>query len=121
MKYKVNDLEERELDAVVAYLEGILQGMPNESKARIWVATEITYSDGYSVAIPENWRPSGRWAQGGPIIERERIGLDGHPDSDPAKPWKAWLGSVYAYGPTSLVAAMRAYCLSGFGEEVQIP
>jgi hypothetical protein len=60
--------------------------------------------------------PTSRWDQGGPIIERERISI-----KQDAR------GGCYAYfdhsnptaaGPTALVAAMRVYVKSKFGEEV---
>ena len=57
------------------------------------------------------------WAQGGPIIERERIELEwSGPD---------WLAQIKAdnewYGPTPLIAAMRAFVASKLGDEVEIP
>lgn len=72
----------------------------------------------YSIAV-ESWKPSTDWAHGGPIMERERIGLafkDGH--------WGAKLGAEswdiadQRFGPTPLIAAMRAYVASTYGEEV---
>lgn len=70
-----------------------------------------------------DWSPSIQWSDGGPIIERERILLDPNPDSDPLCPWLARVVSsgVYHYGPTPLVAAMRAYVASKFGKEVELP
>ena len=61
------------------------------------------------------------WNQGGPIIEREKIGvfmLDGV--------WSArcqYKGAivVYAEGPTPLIAAMRCYVASKLGDEVDVP
>ena len=59
------------------------------------------------------------WAQGGPIIERERIGV-----------WTAngitWHGRDFVLlavsdGQTPLVAAMRAYVSSELGDTVDIP
>ena len=62
--------------------------------------------------------PSANWATGGPIIEREEISLL-------PGPWSAQvfdetgLISWEGRGPTPLVAAMRAYVASKFGDEVQ--
>jgi hypothetical protein len=68
--------------------------------------------------------PSTSWEHGGPIIERERIGVE---------PWgtdKTWLAQTYneagrilqrQYGPTPLIAAMRCYVASKLGDEVEIP
>ena len=76
------------------------------------------------------------WAQGGPIIEREKIGVwwathyvddDGveygnHWYAEPActddnadKPYRV------AVGPTPLIAAMRCYVSSKLGDEVELP
>jgi hypothetical protein len=69
------------------------------------------------------YRPSINWSQGGPIIERERITLDGTailnqwmavfyvPDEEP---WEM-------RGPTPLIAAMRCYVASKLGDEVEVP
>ena len=71
----------------------------------------------------DGWNPSTNWAQGGPIIERERITLDGTailnqwmavfhvPDEEP---WEM-------RGPTPLIAAMRCFVASKLGDEVEVP
>lgn len=61
------------------------------------------------------------WSQGGPIIEREKIGTL----------WEArnvWSASTkwddpakVFYGKTKLIAAMRCYVASKLGDEVEIP
>jgi hypothetical protein len=67
------------------------------------------------------------WAQGGPIIERERMDIecwDFH-----SMPWKASMwwddesssGDIQMYGTTPLIAAMRCYVASKLGDEVEIP
>jgi hypothetical protein len=73
------------------------------------------------------YSPSTDWAQGGQIIESERICIDagdGHFEGN--KTWEAHLAinaPVRAVdeitGPTPLIAAMRAYVASKFGDEVQ--
>jgi hypothetical protein len=69
--------------------------------------------------VPFDYYPSTDWAQGGPIIERERITIEwtGDPDS--------WCACIMAdqevYGPTPLIAAMRVYVASKLGDEVEIP
>ncbi|MBU9386624.1 phage protein NinX family protein [Burkholderia multivorans] len=91
------------------------------------------------------WRPSNTWSVAGPIIERERINIvdraaylasQGRPKEAGEGKFAALIGSpeqlVQSYfseytglefeacqlGPTPLVAAMRAYVASKFGEEV---
>lgn len=70
--------------------------------------------------------PSSAWMDAGPIIEREHITLDWNvfnkadPNYDPT-PWMGLIdGGTIFYGATPLVAAMRAYVASKFGEEVPI-
>ena len=88
------------------------------------------------------WRsefaPSIRWAQAGPIIEREGISLKY--EADPHQKWTAtWCKIEYKVvrhhtkivkGPkvemsasfgTPLIAAMRCYVASKLGNEVEIP
>ena len=66
----------------------------------------------------EATRYSTDWAQGGPIIEREKIQiLPRHDDWVAVRfgPGKALTG------PTPLIAAMRCYVASKLGDEVAIP
>lgn len=69
------------------------------------------------------WCPSNDWAQGGPIIEREKIGIITDPNDA-----NVWIGSVYEpdwrfnrTGPTPLIAAMRCYVASKLGDDIDIP
>lgn len=70
-----------------------------------------------------DWKPSTNWAQGGPIIERERIDID----TTSSQLWRAVNETTFQtdkphyYGPTPLIAAMRCYVASKLGDEVQIP
>ena len=68
------------------------------------------------------------WEQGGPIIEREGIGIELWGE----KNWFATrvkdLGpavkdiTIYeTFGPTPLIAAMRCYVASVLGDEVEVP
>lgn len=61
-----------------------------------------------------DWRPSELWSQGGPILEREGIGLfyDGNG-------WHAESNAGTYDGPSLLVAAMRSYVASEFGDDVE--
>lgn len=72
------------------------------------------------VAVPKY---SSDWAQGGPIIEREKIDLSwdvelAHKDGR----WRAELDVMYeSKGQTPLIAAMRCYVASKLGDEVEVP
>jgi hypothetical protein len=70
------------------------------------------------------YRPSCDWSQGGPIIEREEMRL--RPDCHDTNKWgaaKYWPDgrSEWWFGNTILVAAMRCYVASKFGDEIEIP
>ena len=71
--------------------------------------------------------PSTLWAQGGPIIEREGISIR-YSEKDARGAWYAVLGpnrflspDHEGSGPTILIAAMRCYVASRFGDEVDVP
>ena len=82
--------------------------------------------DGKDRALSKSWAqaftPSTNWAHAGPIIEREKIGLnfdDGvwsayHPRIRPKSRW-------WRNGTTPLSAAMRAFVASKLGNDVDIP
>ena len=77
-------------------------------------------------ALTMSYHPSTDWAQGGPIIERERVDINAtlNQGSD-FDEWRAVKGVGAAmrtrYGPTPLIAAMRCYVASKLGDEVEIP
>jgi hypothetical protein len=107
---KTSELEGALLDYWVARAEGL----------------DAELSDGVCF-IPRTgviFRASTNWAQGGPIIERERIEINPRSDRgywewcavpllNDAEWWER-----FQYGITPLVAAMRAYVASKFGDEV---
>jgi hypothetical protein len=65
----------------------------------------------------ENFEPSCNWAQGGAIIERERIELV------PDEIWNAYKQDQHIpnTGMTPLIAAMRCYVASKLGDQVEVP
>ena len=71
---------------------------------------------------------STEWDHGGEIIEREEIGTKRNAPCSKGREWEAspsitarGAGGKYGYGPTLLIAAMRCYVASKFGDEVDIP
>lgn len=108
MKVKTSELTGLALDWAVAKCEE--KGLPG----------------GYRTGMVErgNFTPSTNWAQGGPLIEREKISVE-------LKPHGYWMASYqYNYadekrfltlGDTPLIAAMRCFCASHIGDEVEIP
>ena len=83
-----------------------------------WAVAKCEYQpvcDGFDDNCPEY---SSNWAEGGPIIEREKTAIKengyGH--------WFAKVGAgKWMRGPTPLIAAMRCYVASKLGSEVEIP
>lgn len=63
------------------------------------------------------FHPDTDWSQGGPIIERNGIGL--MPSGNAY--YERDGGTYYSYGPTPLIAAMRCFVASKLGEEVEVP
>jgi len=73
------------------------------------------------------WEPTTNWAQAGPIIERERIGVDClYAVITPSNQAGSWYAKDQndghmQTGPTPLIAAMRCYVASKLGDDVDIP
>lgn len=110
MKYKTAELEGALLDAAVAKALG--KSYITIGRNGCWAGATHQDQDGGFFA------PSSRWDQGGPIIERESLELLGITKER----WQATnLDDDCEYGPTLLIAAMRAYVRSKFGEEVELP
>lgn len=99
---KVNQLEGVALDWAVTKAEGF----DSEVDGPVWGM----------------WKWATDWGQGGPIIERERISVA----TDDVEPWCGFIEDgetnvLFFSGPTPLVAAMRCYVASHFGDEIEVP
>ena len=114
MKVKTGDLTGAALDWVVAKCEGknsIAACYYGDDDMPLWL----------DEAPNPTWEPSTNWAQGGPIIERERIDLD-----ICGNDWRAVSEMTLQsdtpryYGPTPLIAAMRCYVASKLGDEIDV-
>jgi len=118
MKLKTQDLTGEALDWAVARCD-------NEDWSDEACIVNVTMFDKYTGTICNY---SADWAQGGPIIEREEIGIVRNAPCSKGREWEArpsitakGAGGKWGYGPTPLVAAMRAYVASNLGDEVEIP
>lgn len=109
------ELSGAELDAAVA----LALGLPLREPGTVWAHLEGARSLPGSQGDPEPWRPSTNWSVGGPLIERHRISLRNQCDmSDPLGYWVATAERWHptnpladppeCFGPTPLIAAMRA-------------
>jgi hypothetical protein len=108
---KTNELTGAALDWAVTKCEGFDPETLNTK-------TGVVYSLRYGV-----YTPSTDWAQGGPIIEREKIAVVYRAGGY----WLAYTHENHqgrqadADGPTPLIAACRCYVASKLGDEVEIP
>ena len=139
---KTSELTGTALNWAVAKAKGVALLDPYNNEWELcWTLLADNSGDYYA--------PSTNWAQGGPIIERERIELcsysnDGvdtafrhmgdergnyshHEEYVVSVPevvtWTAWVkyGSYKMDGPTPLIAAMRCYVASKLGDNVELP
>lgn len=101
-----------------------------------WAVAKCEGIDTFPYALPGGfalYSPSTAWKDGGPLIEREGLGVTQH-NNIPDRPDNRWqcvkyqggmlLGNakpLCAFGPTPLIAAMRCYVASKLGDEVEIP
>lgn len=103
----------------------------NETYEDYRVIDDSLYAFFCGAWLDNSYSPSTDWAQGGPIIEREKISLDspnkerGITTIDGCPSWFTKLTTegpfIYASGPTPLIAAMRCYVASKLGPKVDIP
>lgn len=116
---KTSELTGAALDWAVAKCEGLLAF----GHKRISEDCVIKLSTGEF----ETFTPSTNWAQGGPIIEREKIDVTFVDNGEIV--WGAASRTelphrprhIFTQGLTPLIAAMRCYVASKLGDEVEIP
>lgn len=113
MRHAVAGLEGALLDAAVAKALGI----PFRLNGPCFANPEADPSEPQDLMC--TFEPSSYWEHGGQIIDRARITIAEHEDG-------GWVGIIRGVhedvkGPTHLVAAMRAFVASKFGEEVELP
>ena len=128
MLTKTNELTGAALDWAVALAQGATN-LKHDTVASWWFVLEgkdRTLSKGWSAS--QSYNPSTNWAQGGVLIEREKItigyeryGAQGGETWDAVK--KAFDDTVLwlEYAPTPLIAAMRCLVASRLGDDVEIP
>ena len=128
MKIKTSKLTGAALDWAVAKCEGrvVLQilGGGLLVNGRTEAGEELDPDLGFNFM----WHPSTDWAQGGVILEREKItvgyeryGAQGGETWDAVKKALDDTALWLEYGPTPLIAAMRVFVASRLGNEVDVP
>lgn len=113
-KHRVGELSGALLDAAVAKAAGLeFATEDHPTDPPLPFACWVRAGDDW-----EMFRPSVEWEDGGQIIEREKISI--------SPSYSEWCASILlcdagdVYGPTPLIAAMRAFVASKFGEEIEL-
>jgi hypothetical protein len=121
---KVSELTGAQLDYWVAKAEGlnavIERKFPQRFAFNVGTAPECCWVHGWKIAGEQLFAPSEDWAQGGPIIERKKIDIIFGENAWYVPQWcHGDVDGLIASGPTPLIAAMRAYVFSKFGDDVE--
>lgn len=133
MKIKTSELIGPALDWAVAKCEGV----------EVQYCPSYCYTDIDEDGLRNAYEPSTSWKDGGPIIEREGVGVYRECKANISAGfvwsyvagviWEAIIGVYYVgahegsqqgvriVGPTPLIAAMRCYVASKLGDEIEIP
>ena len=83
-----------------------------------WAVAKCERHDMNYFQVVDAYQPSTDWAQGGAIIEREKIAIK-------ENGYGYWFAkaeeSKWVRGTTPLIAAMRCYVASKLGDEIDLP
>jgi len=117
MKMKTNELTGRALNWAVGICEGY--------KPETFCPHDKHFRDEDNVW----YSPSDDWSPGGPIIERELICIERCIRACEYHGWRALKDYSFeasvpeetTWGETPLIAAMRCYVMSQYGDEIEIP
>ena len=119
MKVKTADLIGPTLDWAVAKCESVNVEYINDGITRCLLRVS---------PFTGMYRPSVDWAVGGPLIEREELGLKRNAPCSQGREWVAspsitakGAGGKWGYGPTPLIAGMRGLVAARLGDEVDVP
>ena len=117
-KVKTGELTGLALDWAVAkcagYVEQGVYGTPEFRDSGVY----LRYCD---AVLNSCYSPTTGWAQGGPILDRERITIRQWTDMPIIHAYMPHDGAPWGAGPTPLIAAMRCYVASKLGREVEVP
>lgn len=135
MIIKTSELEGLSLDYAVAVAEGhqdIRLHQDMSGKFQVLCRRRDVDANGsplYLLDFDTVWSPSTLWSQGGEIIQKQHISLLNDEPPDRGVMWIAdiggWmcddfqLGETQETGPTHLIAAMRCYVASKFGDQIE--
>ena len=123
MKIKVSKATPLQLNWLVAKAEDAL--MPVGNVMLIGTQLFITVGDNWAAYGKVEYCPSEDWAQGGPIIEREKITVGPTNEFNLREGCDVFTATMECpliqFGPTPLIAAMRCYVAYKLGDEIEIP
>ena len=114
---KVVEATELQLDWLVAYAQGRTPTLNMNSHGRVWHGWWLATGGEYE-RMPNY---SNDWAHGGPILGRERITIRQWTGMPIIHAYMPHDGAPWGAGPTPLIAAMRCFCCSRLGREVEVP
>ena len=120
MKIKTSELTDAALDWAVAKAD---ENLHPKGDVRLLDGKVFTIEAG-DYEQSDRWQrysPSTDWAQGGPILDRERITLRQWTNMPISHAYMPHDGAPWGAGPTPLIAAMRCYVASKLGREVEVP
>ena len=127
MKIKTNELIGRSLDYAVAIALGGTD-LKFDTFGTWWITTDgkdRALSRGWSAV--QNFNPSTDWSQGGLIIEqlqnssKHQFLIESDGNNVHVLSWPSAHVHFSGYGPTLLIASMRAYVAYKLGKEVEVP
>ena len=123
MKIKTADLIGPSLDWAVAVVEGY-RGQFDDEVSGPWLVPQEGFL--HDEKPLSEFSPSSKWSQGGPIIEREWLGITSWPnESDEEQRWQCHQYDApkpyRELGPTPLIAAMRCVVAANLGNVVDVP
>lgn len=122
MKTKTSELIGKALDWAVAKSEGMAIEIRLAGKCGKPLYVLAAEQD----CEPWIWEPSTSWHHGGPIVEREGMGIWMYQWNEHGEPEPGWYaedkdGNHVQKGSTPLIVAMRCYVASKLGDEIEIP
>ena len=116
-KIKTGELIDLALNWAVAYAQGRTPTLNMCSHGMVWHGWWLATGGVYE-RMPNY---SNDWAQAGPILDRERITIRQWTGMPIIHAYMPHDGAPWGAGPTALIAAMRCFCRSKLGDEVEVP
>lgn len=129
IEVKSSDLVGLALDWAVGIADGRELELPSEFRSRtcvVWCDRFVIKREGYPDFYDKtrrHWKPSIKWENGGPLIEKHMVSLHCPQSTDDV--WAGWVitekGEFCQAGDHALIAACRAIVSAKLGDTVQVP